>query len=64
MFVHVFDSGYESVSAHEYEEQPEVFQAKIELLADLIRQSKSMIAYTGSEHLIFCQAHTMCALSY
>jgi NAD-dependent SIR2 family protein deacetylase len=40
--------GYDTKKAHEYLDSDEVFAEKIKLLADLIKQSKNMIAYTGA----------------
>jgi len=46
--VHEARPGYASTLAHEYEEEPEVLQAKVAVLADLIRSSKDCILYTGA----------------
>ena len=40
--------GYNSCSAHEYEEDDDVFERKIELLSSLIQRSRNLIAYTGA----------------
>mmetsp|Transcript_29405 Transcript_29405/g.40627 ORF Transcript_29405/g.40627 Transcript_29405/m.40627 type:complete len:553 (+) Transcript_29405:96-1754(+) len=39
---------YSSVKAHEYNEDPMTLRAKIKVLANLIRQSKNFLAYTGA----------------
>jgi len=40
--------GYTSMAAHEYEDEPEVLDAKVKALAALVRRSKHMCAYTGA----------------
>jgi len=40
--------GYKTMLAHEYEDEPEVLNAKVQILADLIRRSKACVAYTGA----------------
>eukprot|EP00128_Syssomonas_multiformis_P017115 Colp12_sorted_trinity150504_noHs@17555 len=40
--------GYNSVNASEYEDEPEVLQAKIKMLAKMIKDSKQCTAYTGA----------------
>ena len=40
--------GYNSCLSHEYEDLPNVFDEKVTLLADMIRRSEHMIAYTGA----------------
>jgi len=40
--------GYQSVKAHEYCETPQTLQAKISVLAQLIRRSKQCVCYTGA----------------
>lgn len=40
--------GYESMPSHEYEEDPQTMIKKVQKLAQLIRESKLMIAYTGA----------------
>lgn len=40
--------GYNSRKAHEYEDTPEVFERKIQMLADMVRRSKALCAYTGA----------------
>lgn len=40
--------GYNSCKAHEFVDQPEVLRAKVKLLAELIRESKHCVAYTGA----------------
>jgi NAD-dependent SIR2 family protein deacetylase len=39
---------YHDIPAHEYRDSPEVVKAKIKLLAQLLRQSKNCVAYTGA----------------
>jgi len=39
---------FTGIKAHEYNDPPEVLEAKVALLASLIRQSQAMIAYTGA----------------
>jgi NAD-dependent SIR2 family protein deacetylase len=40
--------GYDSMKAHEYEDVPDVLDAKIRLLASLLTKSKATVAYTGA----------------
>lgn len=40
--------GYSSCAAHEYEEDEDVFDKKMDLLCALINGSRNMIAYTGA----------------
>jgi len=40
--------GYQTMRAHEYLDEPEVLRGKVGLLADLIRRSRSCVAYTGA----------------
>jgi len=40
--------GYKTMLAHEYLDEPEVLQAKVRKLADLVRRSRQCIAYTGA----------------
>ena len=40
--------GYDSCSASEFLDSPEVLEAKVDLLARLVRQSRAMAAYTGA----------------
>ena len=40
--------GYSSCKAHEYQDEPEVLRQKVALLARLIKQSKTCVAYTGA----------------
>jgi NAD-dependent SIR2 family protein deacetylase len=40
--------GYNTKKAHEYLDSDEVFQEKIKLLAEMIKKSENMIAYTGA----------------
>src|SRR5690349_9963576 len=39
---------YTECAAHEYRDVPEVLEAKVKLLADLLKQSKLCVAYTGA----------------
>jgi len=40
--------GYNSMKAHEYEDQPQTLLGKIKVLASLLRKSKNSCAYTGA----------------
>jgi len=40
--------GYQTMRAHEYLDEPDVLRAKVRGLADLVRRSKHMVAYTGA----------------
>ena len=40
--------GYNTRKAHEYMDEPQVLKAKVKLLADLFRQSKCPVTYTGA----------------
>jgi len=41
-------TGYKTMKAHEYLDDPVVLRAKIQVLADLVRRSQSCVAYTGA----------------
>merc|ERR1719183_899977 len=40
--------GYKTMKAHEYLDDPQVLQAKVRTLADLVRRSNNCVAYTGA----------------
>lgn len=40
--------GYQTKRAHEYLDAPEVLSAKVRMLADLVRRSRNLVAYTGA----------------
>lgn len=40
--------GYDTCSASEYKDTPEVLRAKVKYLAEMVRQSKNCLAYTGA----------------
>ena len=40
--------GYNTMKAHEYQDDPETLAGKVKVLADLVRRSRHCVAYTGA----------------